>query len=96
MRHGPSPSDRRAEPVVPAGGCTVTQEILDIALPMILTLAADPIASLVDTAFIGRLGGAGLGQDPLPHPDYKYRTNNQFNAEVSSTANAECYNSFTH
>ena len=65
----PSPSDRRAEPVVPTGGCTVTQEILDIALPMILTLAADPIASLVDTAFIGRLGGAGLGQDPLPHPD---------------------------
>ena len=35
----------------------LTQEILDIAFPMMLTLAADPTAGLVDTAFIGRLGG---------------------------------------
>lgn len=32
------------------------QEILSIAVPAALALAADPLASLVDTAFIGRLG----------------------------------------
>lgn len=31
-------------------------EILSIALPAVLALAADPIASLVDTAFVGHLG----------------------------------------
>lgn len=31
-------------------------EIIRIALPAALALAADPIASLIDTAFIGRLG----------------------------------------
>lgn len=31
-------------------------EILHIALPAALALAADPVASLIDTAFIGRLG----------------------------------------
>ncbi|CAK9140380.1 unnamed protein product [Ilex paraguariensis] len=31
-------------------------EILHIALPAAMALAADPIASLIDTAFIGRLG----------------------------------------
>jgi len=31
-------------------------EILTIALPAALALAADPIASLVDTAFVGHLG----------------------------------------
>ena len=31
-------------------------EILSIALPAALGLAADPIASLVDTAFVGHLG----------------------------------------
>lgn len=31
-------------------------EILRIAFPAALALAADPIASLIDTAFIGRLG----------------------------------------
>lgn len=31
-------------------------EILSIALPAALALAADPIASLVDTAFVGHLG----------------------------------------
>lgn len=32
------------------------REILRIAFPAALALAADPIASLIDTAFIGRLG----------------------------------------
>ena len=31
-------------------------EIAVIALPALLALAADPLASLVDTAFIGQLG----------------------------------------
>lgn len=31
-------------------------EILSIALPAALALAADPIASLVDSAFVGHLG----------------------------------------
>lgn len=32
------------------------REILSIALPAALALAADPIASLIDTAFVGHLG----------------------------------------
>ncbi|KAG6697776.1 hypothetical protein I3843_09G211300 [Carya illinoinensis] len=35
-------------------------EILSIALPAALALAADPLASLVDTAFVGHLGSAEL------------------------------------
>ena len=31
-------------------------EILSITLPAALALAADPLASLVDTAFVGHLG----------------------------------------
>lgn len=31
-------------------------EIMRIAVPAALALAADPLASLVDTAFVGRLG----------------------------------------
>jgi len=32
------------------------KEIAFIALPAVLALAADPLASLVDTAFIGKIG----------------------------------------
>ncbi|KAJ1697395.1 hypothetical protein LUZ63_005907 [Rhynchospora breviuscula] len=35
-------------------------EILTIAVPAALALAADPLASIVDTAFIGRLGSAEI------------------------------------
>ncbi|KAF3329868.1 MATE efflux family protein 2 [Carex littledalei] len=35
-------------------------EIVSIALPAVLALAADPLASLVDTAFVGHLGSAEL------------------------------------
>ncbi|XP_062095570.1 protein DETOXIFICATION 42-like [Humulus lupulus] len=35
-------------------------EIASIALPAALALTADPIASLVDTAFIGQIGSVGL------------------------------------
>ncbi|PKI40089.1 hypothetical protein CRG98_039542 [Punica granatum] len=31
-------------------------DIMQIAIPATLTLAADPIASLIDTAFIGHIG----------------------------------------
>lgn len=33
---------------------------MSIALPAVLALAADPIASLVDTAFVGHLGSVEL------------------------------------
>ncbi|OIV90425.1 hypothetical protein TanjilG_25029 [Lupinus angustifolius] len=36
------------------------QEILQISLPTTLALAADPIASLIDTAFIGQIGPVEL------------------------------------
>ncbi|WOH04356.1 hypothetical protein DCAR_0623765 [Daucus carota subsp. sativus] len=35
-------------------------EILSIAVPAALALAADPVASLIDTAFIGRLGAVEI------------------------------------
>ena len=34
----------------------IVVDILSIALPAALALAADPITSLVDTAFVGHLG----------------------------------------
>jgi len=34
----------------------LSKEILGIAIPSALAVAADPIASLIDTAFIGHLG----------------------------------------
>lgn len=43
-------------------------DILSIAWPMLLTLAADPIAGLVDTAFMGKLGArCGRQLDTLTH-----------------------------
>jgi len=36
------------------------KEIISISLPMLATLAADPIAGLVDTAYLGRLGASEL------------------------------------
>ncbi|XP_013628386.1 PREDICTED: MATE efflux family protein FRD3 isoform X1 [Brassica oleracea var. oleracea] len=38
----------------------IGREILGIAFPAALALAADPIASLIDTAYIGRLGAVEL------------------------------------
>jgi MATE family multidrug resistance protein len=37
------------------------REILRLALPALGTLAADPLVSLIDTAFVGRLGRVPLG-----------------------------------
>lgn len=37
------------------------REILRLAVPALGALAADPLVSLVDTAFVGRLGAAALG-----------------------------------
>ncbi|CAD6270160.1 unnamed protein product [Miscanthus lutarioriparius] len=39
---------------------TIGLDILSIALPAALALAADPIAALVDTAFVGHIGSAEL------------------------------------
>lgn len=36
------------------------REIARIALPAALALAADPVASLVDTAFIGQIGNSAF------------------------------------
>lgn len=36
------------------------REIAQIALPAALALAADPVASLVDTAFIGQIGNSAF------------------------------------
>jgi hypothetical protein len=51
------------EAAVPGGGVLrwlrldgVGMGILSIAVPAVLALAADPIAALVDTAFVGHLG----------------------------------------
>lgn len=44
---------------------TIGLDILSIALPAALALAADPIAALVDTAFVGHLGEAK--RSPFPH-----------------------------
>uniref|UniRef100_A0A1J3HAP7 Protein DETOXIFICATION n=1 Tax=Noccaea caerulescens TaxID=107243 RepID=A0A1J3HAP7_NOCCA len=38
----------------------IGREILSMAFPAALALAADPVASLIDTAFIGRLGAVEL------------------------------------
>uniref|UniRef100_A0A453KE63 Uncharacterized protein n=1 Tax=Aegilops tauschii subsp. strangulata TaxID=200361 RepID=A0A453KE63_AEGTS len=38
---------------------TVGMDILSIAAPAVLALAADPIAALVDTAFVGHIGNMG-------------------------------------
>lgn len=37
-------------------GDQISLELVSIAVPAVLALAADPIASLVDTAFVGHLG----------------------------------------
>ena len=37
------------------------KEIFALALPALGSLAIDPLVSLVDTAFVGRLGAAQLG-----------------------------------
>ncbi|XP_010464452.1 PREDICTED: protein DETOXIFICATION 43-like isoform X1 [Camelina sativa] len=39
---------------------TIGREILGMAFPAALALASDPVASLIDTAFIGRLGAVQL------------------------------------
>ncbi|KAG7576485.1 Multi antimicrobial extrusion protein [Arabidopsis thaliana x Arabidopsis arenosa] len=39
---------------------TIGREILGMAFPTALALAADPVASLIDTAFVGRLGATQL------------------------------------
>jgi len=43
---------------------TIGLDILSIALPAALALAADPIAALVDTAFVGHIGEAKLSPFP--------------------------------
>ncbi len=42
-------------------GRALNREILALAVPALGALAADPLASLVDTAFVGRIGTPALG-----------------------------------
>lgn len=44
---------------VPGQGA-VNRQIARLAVPALITLAADPLVSLIDTAFVGRLGTASL------------------------------------
>lgn len=43
------------------GGRRLDREIFRLAVPALGTLAADPLVSLIDTAFVGRLGKTPLG-----------------------------------
>ncbi|CAA6654696.1 unnamed protein product [Spirodela intermedia] len=52
----PRPHLRR----IPSRVDEIGLDVISIALPAVLSLAADPIASLVDTAFVGHLGSAEL------------------------------------
>lgn len=48
-------------PIVELRRTVHDREILALAIPALGTLAADPLVSLVDTAFVGRLGAVELG-----------------------------------
>ncbi|CAL9133388.1 unnamed protein product [Musa acuminata var. zebrina] len=63
----PQPSDTDRSLLTRASGLLnrirgdeISLEILSIALPAVLALAADPLASIVDTAFVGHLGSVEL------------------------------------
>jgi hypothetical protein len=54
------------------------QEIMKIAVPGALALMADPVASLVDTAFIGHSASAsGLKSDPNHTNPYQHSLKNK-------------------
>ncbi len=58
-----SASDERPGPDTPddwASAKNLNRTIAALALPALATLASDPLVSLVDTAFVGRLGAAPL------------------------------------
>ena len=38
------------------GGSPYDKEIMNLAIPAVLALAADPLLGIIDTAFVGRLG----------------------------------------
>ena len=47
-------------PLLPPGSFPFDSDIAELALPTVVALAADPLLSLVDTAFAGALGAAPL------------------------------------
>ncbi|KAL7535231.1 hypothetical protein ACHAWF_005096 [Thalassiosira exigua] len=55
----PSPSSEAAE--LASQKRTLNRSFLSIALPALIQLAAEPLAGLVDTAYLGRLGPEVLG-----------------------------------
>ena len=48
-------------PIISSSSRRYDKEIFRLAIPALGTLAADPLVSLVDTAFVGRLGVVALG-----------------------------------
>ncbi|CDP11957.1 unnamed protein product [Coffea canephora] len=59
--------------ILPAKLDVLALEILSIALPVVLALLADPITSIVDTAFVGHLGSvelAAVGVSVSFHSDH--------------------------
>ncbi|KAF3585661.1 hypothetical protein F2Q69_00032164 [Brassica cretica] len=50
----------------------IGREILSMAFPAALALASDPVASLIDTAFIGRLGAVELAAVGVPNPFFSF------------------------
>ncbi|KAB1222334.1 MATE efflux family protein 1 [Morella rubra] len=63
----------------------IGKEIMQIALPTALALTADPIASLIDTAFIGHIGYTRV--HVVEHEDYamhQSKTKNDFNLIIAN------------
>ncbi len=60
MSHPPEAGLAPAVPTGPPGGRALDREIGALALPALGALAADPLVSLVDTAYVGRLGTVPL------------------------------------
>lgn len=55
-----SPLPPPPSPLLPPGSSPFDGDIAELALPTVVALAADPLLSLVDTAFAGALGAAPL------------------------------------
>ena len=56
----PPPPPPPPSPLVLPGSSPFDSDVGELALPTVVALAADPLLSLVDTAFAGRLGAAPL------------------------------------
>ena len=53
-------NSRKRPRVTPTCNASITREIVSLAIPALGALALDPLLSLIDTAFVGRLGVTSL------------------------------------